>query len=129
MTAPDYRPTVFLPKTDFPMKAGLPEREPQILSVWQAADLYTQLREARAGRPKFIFHDGPPYANGDMHIGHALNHILKDAVMRPISPVGIATACRSNGRWKKPTARKSRTRTPCRRWSSAPNAALMRSIG
>jgi len=82
MSAPDYRPTVFLPKTDFPMKAGLPEREPQILAKWQAADLYAQLREARAGRPKFIFHDGPPYANGDMHIGHALNHILKDAVVR-----------------------------------------------
>ena len=88
MTAPDYRPTVFLPKTDFPMKAGLPEREPQILSVWQAADLYTQLREARAGRPKFIFHDGPPYANGDMHIGHALNHILKDAVVRTQTLMG-----------------------------------------
>jgi isoleucyl-tRNA synthetase len=88
MSAPDYRPTVFLPKTDFPMKAGLPEREPQILSVWQAADLYTQLREARAGRPKFIFHDGPPYANGDMHIGHALNHILKDAVVRTQTLMG-----------------------------------------
>jgi isoleucyl-tRNA synthetase len=88
MTAPDYRPTVFLPKTDFPMKAGLPEREPQILERWQAADLYTQLREARAGRPKFIFHDGPPYANGDMHIGHALNHILKDAVVRTQTLLG-----------------------------------------
>ena len=88
MSAPDYRPTVFLPKTDFPMKAGLPEREPQILSVWQAADLYVQLREARAGRPKFIFHDGPPYANGDMHIGHALNHILKDAVVRTQTLMG-----------------------------------------
>jgi len=88
MTAPDYRPTVFLPKTDFPMKAGLPEREPQILAKWQAADLYTQLREARAGRPKFIFHDGPPYANGDMHIGHALNHILKDAVVRTQTLLG-----------------------------------------
>jgi isoleucyl-tRNA synthetase len=88
MSAPDYRPTVFLPKTDFPMKAGLPEREPQILAKWQAADLYAQLREARAGRPKFIFHDGPPYANGDMHIGHALNHILKDAVVRTQTLLG-----------------------------------------
>jgi isoleucyl-tRNA synthetase len=88
MSAPDYRPTVFLPKTDFPMKAGLPEREPQILAKWQAADLYAQLREARAGRPKFIFHDGPPYANGDMHIGHALNHILKDAVVRTQTLMG-----------------------------------------
>ena len=88
MTAPDYRPTVFLPKTDFPMKAGLPEREPQILAKWQAADLYAQLREARQGREKFIFHDGPPYANGDMHIGHALNHILKDAVVRTQTLLG-----------------------------------------
>lgn len=88
MSAPDYRPTVFLPKTDFPMKAGMPEREPQILAKWQAADLYAQLREARAGRPKFIFHDGPPYANGDMHIGHALNHILKDAVVRTQTLLG-----------------------------------------
>ncbi|MEI6487287.1 MAG: class I tRNA ligase family protein, partial [Sphingomonadales bacterium] len=88
MSAPDYRPTVFLPKTDFPMKAGLPEREPQILAKWQAADLYAQLRAARSGREKFIFHDGPPYANGDMHIGHALNHILKDAVVRTQTLLG-----------------------------------------
>jgi isoleucyl-tRNA synthetase len=88
MSAPDYRPTVFLPKTDFPMKAGLPEKEPQILSRWQAADLYAQLRAARKGREKFIYHDGPPYANGDMHIGHALNHILKDAVVRTQSLLG-----------------------------------------
>ncbi|MBU6164993.1 MAG: isoleucine--tRNA ligase [Alphaproteobacteria bacterium] len=88
MSAPDYRPTVFLPKTGFPMKAGLPEREPQILAKWQAADLYAQLRAARKGREKFIYHDGPPYANGDMHIGHALNHILKDAVVRTQSLLG-----------------------------------------
>jgi isoleucyl-tRNA synthetase len=88
MSAPDYRNTVFLPKTDFPMKAGLPEKEPQILSRWQAADLYAQLRDARKGREKFIFHDGPPYANGDMHIGHALNHILKDAVVRTQTLLG-----------------------------------------
>jgi isoleucyl-tRNA synthetase len=88
MTAPDYRPTVFLPRTDFPMKAGLPEKEPQILAKWQAADLYAQVRAARAGREKFILHDGPPYANGDMHIGHALNHILKDAVVRTQTLLG-----------------------------------------
>ena len=78
----DYRDTVFLPKTDFPMKAGLPAKEPGILAKWLDADLYRQLRDARAGREKFILHDGPPYANGDMHIGHALNHILKDMVCR-----------------------------------------------
>ncbi len=78
----DYRDTVFLPKTDFPMKAGLPQKEPGILARWNEMDLYRKLRDARAGRDKFILHDGPPYANGDMHIGHALNHILKDMVCR-----------------------------------------------
>ncbi|PLK27051.1 isoleucine--tRNA ligase [Novosphingobium sp. TH158] len=84
----DYRSTVFLPKTDFPMKAGLPQKEPGILARWQEQGLYQKLREARAGRKKFILHDGPPYANGDMHIGHALNHILKDMVVRTQSLLG-----------------------------------------
>jgi len=84
----DYRPTVFLPKTDFPMKAGLPEKEPGILARWQADGLYEQVRKSRAGREKFILHDGPPYANGDMHIGHALNHILKDVVVRTQTLLG-----------------------------------------
>ncbi|GGA35218.1 isoleucine--tRNA ligase [Sphingomonas psychrolutea] len=90
-TAPaqrDWRDTVFLPKTDFPMKAGLPAKEPGILARWQAMDLYEKTRAARAGREKFILHDGPPYANGDMHIGHALNHILKDTVCRTQSLLG-----------------------------------------
>jgi isoleucyl-tRNA synthetase len=87
-SAPDYRDTVFLPKTDFPMKAGLPQKEPAILARWQEMGLYQRLREARAGAPKFILHDGPPYANGDMHIGHALNHILKDMVCRTQSLLG-----------------------------------------
>ncbi|MBU6266451.1 MAG: isoleucine--tRNA ligase [Sphingomonadales bacterium] len=84
----DYRSTVFLPKTEFPMKAGLPQKEPGILARWQAEDLYAQVRAARAGAEKFILHDGPPYANGDMHIGHALNHILKDMVVRTQSLLG-----------------------------------------
>ncbi len=90
-TAPektDYRNTVFLPTTSLPMKAGLPEQEPKWLAKWEAADLYAQLRAARRGREKFILHDGPPYANGDMHIGHALNHILKDMVVRTQSMLG-----------------------------------------
>jgi isoleucyl-tRNA synthetase len=86
--AKDYRDTVFLPKTDFPMKAGLPQKEPGILAKWQEQDLYRALRNARKGREKFILHDGPPYANGDMHIGHALNHILKDMVVRTQSLLG-----------------------------------------
>lgn len=85
---PDYKSTVFLPVTDFPMKAGLPQKEPQILAKWQEGDLYAQVRAARSGREKFILHDGPPYANGDMHIGHALNHILKDMVVRTQTLLG-----------------------------------------
>ncbi len=84
----DYRDTVFLPKTDFPMKAGLPQKEPGIAARWQDEKLYEQLREARKDREKFIFHDGPPYANGDMHIGHALNHTLKDMVCRTQNLLG-----------------------------------------
>ncbi|MEO8455699.1 MAG: isoleucine--tRNA ligase, partial [Sphingomicrobium sp.] len=85
---PDYRSTVFLPRTDFPMKAGLPQKEPAILARWLESDLYGQLRKERAGREKFIFHDGPPYANGDIHIGHALNHALKDMVVRTQTLLG-----------------------------------------
>ena len=84
----DFRDTVFLPQTDFPMKAGLPEKEPHILARWQEQDLYARLRQARAGREKFVLHDGPPYANGDIHIGHALNKVLKDAVVRSQSLLG-----------------------------------------
>ncbi|MEP7222501.1 MAG: isoleucine--tRNA ligase [Novosphingobium sp.] len=84
----DYRSTVFLPKTDFPMKAGLPQKEPGILARWQDEGIYQQLRAARAGAEKFILHDGPPYANGDIHVGHALNHILKDMIVRTQSLLG-----------------------------------------
>ncbi|PCG14161.1 MULTISPECIES: isoleucine--tRNA ligase [Sphingomonas] len=87
-TPRDWRETVFLPKTDFPMKAGLPQKEPAILARWQDMDLYRRLRQERAGRETFILHDGPPYANGDMHIGHALNHILKDMVVRTQTLLG-----------------------------------------
>jgi isoleucyl-tRNA synthetase len=87
-TPPDYRDTVFLPKTDFPMKAGLPQKEPVLLERWHRLGLYRRLREARKGAATFILHDGPPYANGDMHIGHALNHILKDMVCRTQSLLG-----------------------------------------
>ena len=77
-----YRETVFLPKTDFPMKAGLPQKEPEILKRWADMDLYKRLREQSKTREKFVLHDGPPYANGNIHIGHALNKILKDLVVR-----------------------------------------------
>uniref|UniRef100_UPI00378525B8 class I tRNA ligase family protein n=1 Tax=Aestuariivirga sp. TaxID=2650926 RepID=UPI00378525B8 len=77
-----YRDTVFLPKTSFAMKAGLPQKEPELLKRWEALDLYGTLRAQSAGRPKYVLHDGPPYANGNLHIGHALNKILKDIVTR-----------------------------------------------
>jgi isoleucyl-tRNA synthetase len=83
-----YRETVFLPKTDFPMKAGLPEREPALLKRWEAMNLYGKLRAQSRGREKFVLHDGPPYANGNIHIGHALNKILKDLVVRGAQMAG-----------------------------------------
>jgi isoleucyl-tRNA synthetase len=84
----DWSETLFLPKTDFPMKAGLPEREPELLKRWQSIRLFHRLREEGMGRPKFILHDGPPYANGHLHIGHALNKILKDVINRSQSMLG-----------------------------------------
>ncbi|CAA7602868.1 Isoleucine-tRNA ligase [Acididesulfobacillus acetoxydans] len=78
----DYRETLNLPETDFPMRGNLPQREPEILKKWEEDNLYQRILEARAGKPKFILHDGPPYANGDIHLGHALNKVLKDIVVK-----------------------------------------------
>ncbi len=78
----DYSETLFLPQTEFPMRAGLPQREPALLERWTQMDLYARMRESAKGRDKFVLHDGPPYANGNIHIGHALNKILKDLVVR-----------------------------------------------
>ncbi len=84
----DYRDTVQLPQTDFPMRAGLPKLEPKLIEQWQKANLYEQILIARKGSEPFILHDGPPYANGDLHLGHALNKILKDFVVRSQSMYG-----------------------------------------
>lgn len=78
----DYRETIFLPSTDFPMKAQLPEREPSYLARWSEMDLFAKIREDSSGKPLFVLHDGPPYANGHIHIGTALNKILKDVINR-----------------------------------------------
>jgi isoleucyl-tRNA synthetase len=78
----DYKDTVFLPKTEFPMRGNLAQKEPELLTRWRLIDLYGLLRKRGAGKPKFTLHDGPPYANGNIHIGHALNKILKDIVNR-----------------------------------------------
>src|SRR3990167_3025741 len=84
----DYKTTLFLPETEFPMRAGLPKVEPEFLKAWEAADLYGQLRKASAGRTKYVLHDGPPYANGHLHMGHAFNKILKDLVVRSRQMMG-----------------------------------------
>ena len=86
---PDYRDTVFLPKTDFPMRGSLPQKEPELLARWQKMDLHGTLRAQGGAREKFILHDGPPYANGNIHIGHALNKILKDVVNRSRQMTGF----------------------------------------
>ncbi len=86
--ANDYRSSVFLPQTDFPMRADLPQREPVLLDRWERIDLWRRQRAAAKGREKFVLHDGPPYANGNLHIGHALNKILKDLVSRSQNMLG-----------------------------------------
>ena len=85
----DYKKTLNLPETAFPMKANLPQNEPKRLDVWREIDLYARIREASAGRPKFVLHDGPPYANARIHIGHALNKILKDVVVKSKTMAGF----------------------------------------
>ncbi|WJR79583.1 isoleucine--tRNA ligase [Bradyrhizobium sp. NP1] len=87
--ANDYSKTLFLPQTEFPMRAGLPQREPEILKRWNDIDLYRRLREKAKGRTKFVLHDGPPYANGNIHIGTALNKILKDLVTKSQQMLGF----------------------------------------
>ncbi len=87
----DYKNTVFLPKTDFPMRGGLPQKEPELIKYWQDINLYSLTCDASKGKEKFILHDGPPYANGNLHIGHAVNKILKDVVNRTKQMQGYAT--------------------------------------
>src|SRR5262245_51413566 len=86
---PEWKDTVNLPRTDFPMRANLPATEPQVLARWEAEQLYERIREARRGAPRFVLHDGPPYANGDIHIGTALNKILKDFVVKSRTMMGF----------------------------------------
>ena len=88
-TARDYRDTVFLPKTEFPQRAGLPKREPEWIARWDEMGLYQRMREVAAGRPKWLLHDGPPYANGHIHLGTAMNKILKDICVRSHQMLGF----------------------------------------
>ena len=85
----DYKATLNLPKTDFPMKANLPQREPEMLAWWAQEKLYEQIQTAGQGRPRYVLHDGPPYANGRIHIGHALNKILKDIIVKSKTMAGF----------------------------------------
>ena len=87
----NYKDTLNLPSTDFPMKANLPNREPEILRHWDSIKLYEEIRKKSKGSKKFILHDGPPYANGDIHIGHAVNKILKDIVVKSKTISGYDT--------------------------------------
>jgi len=88
----DYKDTLNLPKTDFPMKADLPKREPALLEKWEKEGIYNKLLNNREGVPKYILHDGPPYANGDIHIGHALNKTLKDIIIKYKTMRGFSSA-------------------------------------
>src|SRR5512142_2098700 len=85
----DYKKTLNLPQTTFAMKANLPLNEPKRLEQWQAMNLYALIREKSKGRPKFVLHDGPPYANGEIHIGHALNKTLKDIIVKSRTMMGF----------------------------------------
>ena len=88
-TARDYRETLFLPKTDFPMRAGLPKAEPKWLARWNEIGLYQKQREAENAKGPWTLHDGPPYANGHLHIGHALNKTIKDMIVRSHQMMGF----------------------------------------
>ena len=87
----DYNKTINLPKTDFPMRAGLPKREPEMLKRWQDMDLYNELLKKNEGKPRFALHDGPPFSNGGLHMGHALNKSLKDIITRSYAMRGYYT--------------------------------------
>ena len=78
----ELKSSINLPKTDFPMKANLPQKEPRILAQWEEMSIYERIRDARAGKPTYVLHDGPPYANGPIHLGHALNKCLKDFIVK-----------------------------------------------
>ncbi|MEZ5930260.1 MAG: class I tRNA ligase family protein, partial [Parvularculaceae bacterium] len=86
--AREYKDTLFLPVTDFPMRAGLPKAEPEHLKRWRALDMYKRLRAEAAGREKYVLHDGPPYANGHLHMGHAFNKVMKDFIVRSRQMMG-----------------------------------------
>ena len=92
----EFKNTIITPKTGFPMKAGLPAREPNMLKRWEEMDLYEAMLEKNKGLPPFILHDGPPFSNGFIHMGHALNKTLKDFIVRSHAMPGTTTVCPLN---------------------------------
>ena len=134
----DYRDTIFLPRTDFPHARRPAEKGAEIQKRWEVEDLYGQLRRISEGREKFILHDGPPYANGNIHIGTGLNKILKDLINRTQQmlgkdanyvPAGTATACPSSGRSRSSIAPGAGTRMPFPSTISGASAASSPSTG
>ena len=134
----NYKDTVFLPRTDFPMRGNLPIREPQILQNWQDINIYEKLRDARKDAPTFVLHDGPPYANGQLHIGHALNKILKDVINRSQSMLGKNAnyvpgwdchGLQSNGKLKNSIAKRARIRTTFQLPNSVRCVGILHRIG
>ena len=89
--AKDYKATLNMPKSGFPMRAGLPKREPEMLEHWNRIDVYRLLMEKNQGKPRFSLHDGPPFSNGDLHMGYALNKALKDFITRSYAMRGYLT--------------------------------------
>ena len=119
----DYKDTLNMMKTDFPMRANLPQREPEILKGWYDDKQYEELMKRNEGKPLFVLHDGPPYANGEIHIGHALNKTLKDN--RRMFPAGTLTACPRSSRRARRRISRQRAISPI--WSFAASAATRRS--
>ena len=109
--APELKATLTLPQTAFPMKANLPQNEPLRLAKWASLRLYDELRKAGAGRPAYLLHDGPPYANGPIHLGHALNKGLKDFVVKSKTMAGFRLSLRSRIRLPRPAHRDQGRRT------------------
>ncbi len=133
----DYKQTLNLPDTAFPMKADLARREPERVARWLSDDIYMELRRRAAGRPKFVLVDGPPYANGVIHIGHAVNKVLKDIIVKSRTldgyrlalraRLGLPRAARSNSRSRRSTAASARSSMPTRSARPAANTPRARS--
>ena len=128
----DLKKTINLPRTDFPMKASLGQLEPRLLAQWDESKIYDRIREARAGRPTYILHDGPPYANGEIHLGTAFNKILKDFIIRTKTMEGFDSPyvpgwdCHGLPMRSKSTASSAARKRRCRSHPSARHAASTR---